>query len=363
MDKCTASRNTKSPSRPGRIRGPQHSDHLPVAGPEISAEAGRAPPRGVRAADARAGRGGRGRLRRCVGRPAPGCRRSASCSRCGCRIRARRCTGCSPPRARRRSSKGHVHAFTVLGGVPTGKIRYDNLQGRGRRGCCSAGPGSSPTAGSRSAPTTASTPSTATPGIEGAHEKGGVEGEGGRFRRNHLVPMPEVDSLDELNAAARRLRRKPTSTGGSGTGPGRSGEHFAMETALLRAAARRARSRPGCVDPAGRPVRPDHRPAAPLLGAGAVDRPPGPGAAARLRPGASSTAAREVARHERLIAARLASRWTWTTTWRSCSASPARCPARPRWHRPAPRAGSPRPTTRAGPRPARPTATPTAPAR
>jgi hypothetical protein len=26
------------------------------------------------------------------------------------------------------------------------------------------------------------------PGIEGAHEKGGVEGEVGRFRRTHLTP-------------------------------------------------------------------------------------------------------------------------------------------------------------------------------
>jgi len=39
-----------------------------------------------------------------------------------------------------------------------------------------------------------------TPGIEGAHEKGGVEGEVGRFRRNHLVPVPAVASLGELNA-------------------------------------------------------------------------------------------------------------------------------------------------------------------
>jgi transposase len=36
-------------------------------------------------------------------------------------------------------------------------------------------------------------------GIEGAHEKGGVEGEVGRFRRNHLVPVPEVATLQELN--------------------------------------------------------------------------------------------------------------------------------------------------------------------
>ena len=37
------------------------------------------------------------------------------------------------------------------------------------------------------------------PGIEGAHEKGGVEGEIGRFRRRHLVPVPKVASLAALN--------------------------------------------------------------------------------------------------------------------------------------------------------------------
>jgi hypothetical protein len=37
------------------------------------------------------------------------------------------------------------------------------------------------------------------PGLAGAHEKGGVEGEVGRFRRAHLVPVPEVDWLAELN--------------------------------------------------------------------------------------------------------------------------------------------------------------------
>lgn len=36
-----------------------------------------------------------------------------------------------------------------------------------------------------------------TPG-EG-HEKGGVEGEGGQFRRNHLVPVPKVQNLEALN--------------------------------------------------------------------------------------------------------------------------------------------------------------------
>src|SRR5436190_12084657 len=36
-------------------------------------------------------------------------------------------------------------------------------------------------------------------GREGAHEKGGVEGEVGRYRRRHFVPMPKVGSLKELN--------------------------------------------------------------------------------------------------------------------------------------------------------------------
>jgi hypothetical protein len=38
-----------------------------------------------------------------------------------------------------------------------------------------------------------------TPGKEGAHEKGGVEGECGRFRRRWLVPVPRVDSWEAAN--------------------------------------------------------------------------------------------------------------------------------------------------------------------
>ena len=40
-----------------------------------------------------------------------------------------------------------------------------------------------------------------TPGLDGAHEKGGVEGEIGRFRRRHLTPVPHVGSLAALNQA------------------------------------------------------------------------------------------------------------------------------------------------------------------
>jgi hypothetical protein len=37
------------------------------------------------------------------------------------------------------------------------------------------------------------------PGEQGAHEKGGVEGEVGVFRRNHWVPVPQARDLAELN--------------------------------------------------------------------------------------------------------------------------------------------------------------------
>jgi transposase len=37
-------------------------------------------------------------------------------------------------------------------------------------------------------------------GLKHAHEKGGIEGEGGYFRRNHCVPVPHVRDLEDLNA-------------------------------------------------------------------------------------------------------------------------------------------------------------------
>jgi hypothetical protein len=128
--------------------------------------------------------------------------------------------------------EGHVYALERLGGVPYDKVRYDNLNsavkqvqfGRSRqeneRGVtfrshygfeswyCQ-------------------------PGHEGSHEKGGVEGEGGRFRRNHCVPMPVVDSIEELNALleaaddvddVRRISNRSTSVG----------HDWALEQTLLR---------------------------------------------------------------------------------------------------------------------------------
>jgi transposase len=116
--------------------------------------------------------------------------------------------------------EGHVRAFEQFGGVPA-RIRYDNLSaavvkvllGRDRL----------------ENPRFVALRSHygfdsfyCRPGLEGSHEKGGVEGEIGRFRRRHLVPMPRVADLGELNellAAAdhlddeRHIGRRPQTVG------------------------------------------------------------------------------------------------------------------------------------------------------
>ncbi|HYA67907.1 MAG TPA: IS21 family transposase [Acidimicrobiales bacterium] len=125
---------------------------------------------------------------------------------------------------------GHRRAFETFGGVPA-RVRYDNLKpavvrilkGRDRQEAerfialrshygfdsffCQ-------------------------PGLGGAHEKGGVEGEIGRFRRRRLVPVPRVESLAELNALvtagdasddARRISGRTASVG----------ELFALEQGAL----------------------------------------------------------------------------------------------------------------------------------
>jgi hypothetical protein len=102
--------------------------------------------------------------------------------------------------------EGHVAALAHFGGVPA-RIRYDNLKpavvrvltGRTRQEhdrfvalrshygfdaffCL--------------------------PGPAGAHEKGGVEGDVGRFRRTHLVPVPQVASLAGFNALLAEADRR-----------------------------------------------------------------------------------------------------------------------------------------------------------
>lgn len=90
----------------------------------------------------------------------------------------------------------HVRAFSALGGVPA-RIRYDNLTaavikvllGRDRL-CNERFVAMRSTYGFESF--------FCEPGQDGAHEKGGVEGEVGRFRRRWLTPVPVVADLAAL---------------------------------------------------------------------------------------------------------------------------------------------------------------------
>ena len=109
-----------------------------------------------------------------------------------------------PTQAQEAFLEGHIEAFSEIGGVPVRHIRYDNLtsavtavvfgQGRQRQEndrwvLFRSHYGFDPFY--------------CQPGIDGAHEKGGVEGEVGWFRRNRLSPMPVTESLDELNERIR----------------------------------------------------------------------------------------------------------------------------------------------------------------
>jgi transposase len=93
--------------------------------------------------------------------------------------------------------EGHVLAFEHFGGVPA-RIRYDNLKPAVSRMLI----GRDRVENERFIALRSHylfESFFCLPGIEGAHEKGGVEGEVGRFRRWHLVPVPDVADLDELN--------------------------------------------------------------------------------------------------------------------------------------------------------------------
>jgi transposase len=129
--------------------------------------------------------------------------------------------------------EGHEHAFGVLGGVPFGKVRYDNLKSAVASvlGFTRARVETDRWTAFRSH--FGLDAFYCQPGIEGAHEKGGVEGQIGWFRRNHLVPVPEVSSVAELNAMigrwdagddARRIGGRARTVG----------EFFAIEKPLLK---------------------------------------------------------------------------------------------------------------------------------
>ncbi|MEX2546155.1 MAG: IS21 family transposase, partial [Chloroflexota bacterium] len=72
-----------------------------------------------------------------------------------------------------------------------------------------------------------------TPGIGGAHEKGGVENENGRFRRRWLTPVPQVGDWDGLNAYLHECSLKDLERTLAGRGEP-VGSMRARERALLR---------------------------------------------------------------------------------------------------------------------------------
>ena len=125
-----------------------------------------------------------------------------------------------------------MRAFEAFGGVPTGMIRYDNLKPAVIRIALGRERFEHPRFVAMRSHYGYDSFFCA-PGVDGAHEKGGVEGEIGRFRRRHLTPIPHVGSLEALNAAlaaadarddARRIGGRPETVG----------EAAAREVALLR---------------------------------------------------------------------------------------------------------------------------------
>ncbi|MGW1173918.1 IS21 family transposase [Kitasatospora sp. NPDC002543] len=94
---------------------------------------------------------------------------------------------------------GHVHAFRTLGGIPAGQIRYDNLSPAVTRVIRKSRSREEHPRWHDFRLHYSITPFYCEPGLRGAHEKGGVEGQVGYWRRNYLTPVPCVDSLDELN--------------------------------------------------------------------------------------------------------------------------------------------------------------------
>ncbi|MFI7415599.1 IS21 family transposase [Streptomyces sp. NPDC049627] len=79
--------------------------------------------------------------------------------------------------------EGHVHALSVLGGVPAGQVRYDNLTPAVRKVIFRSRLREENPKWTALHEFYGFTPFYCEPGLRGAHEKGGVEGQVGYFRR------------------------------------------------------------------------------------------------------------------------------------------------------------------------------------
>ena len=252
---------------------------------------------------------------------------------------------CFPGEGQEAFLEGHTLALGRLGGVPR-RVRYDNLKAAVTRVLA----GRDRIESDRFTALRSHFGFDAffcEPGIAGAHEKGGVEGEVGRFRRRHLVPVPRVESLPELNALleaadraddARHIAGRLATVGQAAEAEQPAlrplpAEPFDPTVALQAKADRKARisvrgsrySVPAAH--AGRTV--DVR-----LGGGTVT---------------ATVAGRVVARHER--SAHKGSEVLVLDHY-PCPASPARCPARARSRRRAQAVASPPRTNASGSVPA-----------
>ncbi len=162
--------------------------------------------------------------------------------------------------------EGHAVAFERLGGVPTGRIRYDNLQGRGGEGA--AGPW----------------PDRDRPLHRPAHplrlrllllRARAVGGPREGWRRGRGGPLPPTPSGARARGGQhgrvrRRCSPRPTGATSERRIDGRRetvGEAFEAERPHLRPAARRALRRGPAAAGQGRPQGPRLRPAALVLGA------------------------------------------------------------------------------------------------
>ena len=165
-----------------------------------------------------------------------------------------------------------------------------------------------------------------TPG-EG-HEKGGVEGEAGYFRRNHWVPVPQARDLAKLNAqlldGCRADEGRTIGDRAQTVGEGMQIEQphlieLAREGFSLAEESFPGIDRKGCVR-----VRNNFY-SAPVK-AGTEVR-------ARVLPAYVEIwyEGRRVARHERGLWKRAAVLQTWNIIWRSSNASLARWPGASRW--------------------------------
>ena len=241
----------------------------------------------------------------------------------------------------------HVEAFEWFGGV-FAQIRYDNLTSavkkvlKGRRRV-----EADRFVALRSHYLFAS--EFATPGLEGAHEKGGVEGEVGRFRRNHLVPVPAVADLAALNAmllAGCEADLAPArSTGAAAT----IAEAWAIERPLLLALPAEPFDCGRGRGAQGRPEGAGHDPPEPLLGPGRAGRAEGLRARRRAGDRRSATAA-GWSRATSGCTASSPPAPSSITTSSCCAASPAPWSTPSRWPRNAAAAPGRPASTSCGPR-------------